>query len=301
MSQLRLLVLNEIKNDLSTRTFWVTTFIVPLVLGAFGAFAGVMMEGSDSFLNATSSFDVTPETDEITPMKVLGMMLGIFPVLFLMIYGSTIFNKVKTEKCNRIVEVIATCVEGKTMMLSKIISVGVIGLIQLSLWFVLLSLIVGLGLLVAGVNFPWEVLGNKAIWLAFMWALLYFTGGYVFYGSLFASVGAMTDRDNENQGYVGLLTFVLLASFYIGEYAVDHSSSGFVMLCSYVPFTSPTVLTVVSASGEAPLWLSLTGLAVLFFFAFVTLVLSGKLYTSSLLLKGKKFSPKDIITFIKAK
>lgn len=300
MSQLGLIVSNEFKTDISSKSFWISTFLVPIILGLFGAFAGVMMADS-SFLSATESLPTTPDANEMTPLKALGMMLGIFPVLFLMIYGSMIFNKVKTEKCNRIVEILATCVDGRTMMLGKIISVGLIGLLQLTLWFLIGACVVGISLLMVGVSFPWEVLGRFDYWMALIWALVYFIGGYVFYGALFAAVGAMTDKNNENQSYVAVLTFTLLASFYIGEYAVDNSSGAFIMVCSFVPFTSSTVLTVISAAKEAPLWLSLTGLAALYVFAFLTLATAGKIYTSSLLLKGKKFTPRDILVFLKSK
>ena len=300
MSQLGLIISNEFKTDISSKSFWISTFIVPIILGLFGAFAGVMLADS-SFMSATESLPTTPSSEEMTPLKALGMMLGIFPVLFLMIYGSMIFNKVKTEKCNRIVEILATCVDGRTMMLGKIISVGLIGLLQLTLWFIIGACVVGISLLVVGVRFPWEVFGNFDYWMALIWAIIYFIGGYIFYGSLFAAVGAMTDKNNENQSYVAVLTFVLLASFYIGEYAVDNSGGAFIMTCSFIPFTSSTVLTVISAAKEAPLWLSLTGMATLYVFAFLTLMISGKIYTSSLLLKGKKFAPKDVLVFLKSR
>lgn len=282
------------------KSFWIATFIVPLLLIGFGVFAGFMMEDT-SFMNATNGMNAGPDPDEMTPLKALGMMLGIFPVIFLMMYGAMIFNKVKTEKCNRIVEILATCVEGRTMMLAKIIAVGIVGLLQLALWIILLIVFGIIIVLMAGIGLPWDIIFNGKLWLAFMWAFLYFIGGYVFYASLYAAIGAMTDKNNENQSYVTILTLALLASFYIGEYAVDHASGGFVTACSFIPFTSSTLLTVTSASQEAPLWLSLTGLAVLYGFAALSVSFAGKIYTSSILLKGKKLSPNDIITFLKSK
>lgn len=301
MNQLKLIIRNEVLTDLSTKSFWISTIVVPLLMGAFGVFGGLMMSGSESFSSVMSEMPTTPDQESMTPMKAFGMMLGIFPVIFLMMYGSMIFNKVKTEKCNRIVEILATCVDGRTMMLAKIISVGIVGLIQLALWFVLGAVVVGTLLLLLGIDVPLDVLSDYRLWLGLLWALLFFIGGYVFYGSLFAAVGAMTDKNNENQEYVAVLTFVLLAAFYIGEYAVDHATGTFVTFCSYLPFTSSTVLTVTSVSGEAPLWLTLSGLLVLFVCAFITLALAGKIYTSSLLLKGKKFTPRDILTFLRSK
>lgn len=301
MSNLGIIISNEVKTDLSAKSFWIATFLVPVAMLAFGIFAGVLMADSSSFMNATNGMNAGPDPDEMSPLKALGMMLGIFPVIFLMMYGTMIFNKVKTEKCNRIVEILATCVDGRTMMFAKILSVGIVGLIQLLLWMVLLILFFGFFVLLSGVGIPWGLVFHGSLWLAFMWAFLFFLGGYVFYASLYAAVGAMTDKNNENQSYVTLLTLGLLASFYIGEYAVDHASGAFSIVCCYIPFTSSTLLTVVSAAQEAPLWLSLTGLGVLYLFAALSVITAGKIYTSSILLKGKKLSPGDILTFLKSK
>lgn len=301
MSKLGIIIQNEVKTDVMTKSFWIATFLVPVVLLVFGLFAGFMMKDADSFMNVSGGMNAGPDPDKITPLKALGMMLGIFPVIFLMMYGAMIFNKVKTEKCNRIVEILATCVDGRTMMLAKIIAVGIVGLIQLALWMVLIILFALLVILVAGTGIPWDMIFNRDLWLAFMWALLYFIGGYIFYASLYAAIGAMTDKNNENQSYITILTMAHLASFYIGEYAVDNSSGAFILVCSFVPFTSSTVLTVTSAAQESPLWLSLTGLATLYFFAFISVSFAGKIYTSSLLLKGKKLSPRDILTFLKSR
>lgn len=301
MSKLSILVSNDVKTDLSTKSFWIATFAVPVIIGAFGAFAGVLMADSDSFMNSTHGMNAGPDPEDMTPLKVVGMILGIFPVIFLMMYGSMIFNKVKTEKTSRIVEILATSVDGRTMMLSKILSVGIVGLIQLALWMVMVVGVIFFCLLIAGIGIPFHVFANFDYWMALIWAVLFFVGGYTFYGALFAAVGAMSDSNNENQGYVALLTFVLLGSFYIGEYALDHSSGAFITACCYIPFTSSTVLTVLSASKETPVWMSVTGLVALYAFALLSIAVSGKIYTSSLLLRGKKFSLADIATFLKAK
>ena len=139
MSQLSLIIKNEYLTDIKSKSFWIATFVFPLVMVAFGAFIGFLAGDSES-LTKTANF-AAPEPDEMTPAKAMGMMLGMLLTLFIMMYGAQIFNKVKTEKCNRIVEILATCVEGRTMLMAKIISVGLIGLTQLMLWFLLTGVI----------------------------------------------------------------------------------------------------------------------------------------------------------------
>lgn len=301
MSQLGLIIKTEYLTDVRSKSFWISTFVVPIITFAFGIFLGLMMNDSDSLMKIGETLSASDPEKEMTGQQALGMMVGLFLTLFLMMYGAQIFNKVKVEKTNRIVEVLATCVTGRTMMLAKIISVGLVGLTQLLLWGSLLILFVGLAMLVVSFSIPWGDILNWTIALDIFWTIAFFIGGYIFYGSLFAAVGAMTDKNNENQEYVSVITFILLGSFYIGMYAVDNGTAFFTQFCAYLPFTSATVASVNALTEAVPVWQSFLQLIVLYFFAIFTMRISGKLYTSSLLLKGKRFSPRDIVIFLRSK
>jgi len=242
MSQLSLIIKNEYLTDIRAKSFWIATFVFPLIMIAFGFFIGFLAGDSES-LTKTANF-AAPDHGEMTPAKAMGMMLGMLLTLFIMMYGAQIFNKVKTEKCNRIVEILATCVDGRTMLMAKIISVGLIGITQLLLWFLLTGIIVAGIAIVLMPEMSFGFLANAMFWRALVWSVLFFIGGYIFYGSMFAAVGAMTDKNNENQEYMTILTFLLLGAFYIGEYAVDNGEGVFAIVCMFLPFTSPTVGTV---------------------------------------------------------
>ena len=300
MEQLKLIVTTEYLTDIRSKSFWISTFIVPIVILLFGGVFGVLMAESDTFTSTMNELPMQPDAEQMTAAKAVGMMAGIFLTFFLMIYGAMIFNKVKTEKCNRIMEIICTSVSGKTLMLGKILSVGLTGLTQLLIWGLMIFAGVTVCFIVFGFDFPWGYLTAGKTYLAITWTLLYFIGGYVLFGSLYAACGAITDKDNENQAYMTVVTFILLAAFYLGEYAVDNGDTALSITCNYIPFTSPTVGTVNAVSGAAPIWQIVTSLAALYVCAFFSVVVSGKLYRSSMLLKGKQFTPKDIITFLRS-
>lgn len=299
MSQLSLIIKNEFLTDVRSKGFWISTILVPLIIVLFGAVFGFIMKDADTFNSMAESMPTTPEPESMTPAKVVGMLMGMFLTFFLMIYGAMIFNKVKTEKCNRIMEILSTCVDGRTMMLAKIIAVGLLGLIQLLAWGSIIIIFAVGFFMVFQFAIPWEVLTNPKVYLAFAYMLLYFIGGYVLYGSLYAACGAITDKDNENQAYMTVITFLLLGAFYIGQFAVDNGTSAFAVACNYIPFTSPTVGTINAISGASPVWQTLLSLVVLYATAALCVMFAGKLYRSSMLLKGKQFTPRDIITFIK--
>ncbi len=299
MSQLGLIIKNEYLTDVRNKSFWIGTILVPILFFAFSVFIGFMMQDSDTLQKMSNP--TAPDPDEMSGIQVLGMMTGIFLAMFLMIYGAQIFNKVKKEKCNRIMEVLATSVTGRTMMLGKILSVGLLGLTQMIIWVGLIVLGCVAVITVFHPDIPWDELMDTRVYCAIVWSVLFFVGGYIFYGSIYAACGAMTDKDNENQGYMTLITFLLLGSFYIGQFAVMHPENAFVIFCSFFPFTSPTIAAVNAISGSVPLWQTLLSLVSLYIFAALSVSFAGKIYTSSLLLKGKKFTPKDLILFMKMK
>lgn len=299
MSQLGLIIKNEYLTDVRSKSFWISTIIVPIVTVVFGGIMGYLLSESDSVMQVQDS--MMPDKSDITGLQAVGLMVGMLLTFFLMMYGSQIFQKVKIEKTNRIVEILATCVPGRTMMLAKIIAVGLTGLTQLLIWVLMVSVIIIGVLIVFPVNIPWDKLLSYDYIMAIVWSVLYFTGGYIFFGSLFAAGGALTDKNNENQEYVAVMTFILLGCLYISMYAVDHGDTIFVRILNYIPFTSPTIGAVNAVTQSSPLWETITSIVLLYFFAWLAMAFAGKLYTSSILLKGKRFTPGDIITFLRTK
>lgn len=299
MRNLWIIVQNEYMTDVRAKSFWISTFIMPLILVAFGGVMGYLASQSDTLL-ATSNPLASSDSD-MSGWQVMGMMVGVLLTMFIMIYGAQIFNKVKTEKSNRIMEVLATCVDGRTMMLAKIVSVALVGMTQIALWVLMGTAIAAVIIVATGADIPLNVFTEVRFYGAMLWAILFFVGGYLFYGSMFAAIGAMTDKNQENQEYMSILTFVLLGSFYIGQFAADNIHSAVSVWCSYIPFTSATVGAIGAVGGEVPVWQSLLSLVILYVCAGGMVMFAGKIYRSVLLLKGKRLTPKDIVTFMKSR
>ncbi len=297
-STLSLLIANEYKSDLRSKAFWISTILFPVLMIGLGAFGAVLADDSETFREFSST---TTNMEGMSPKQLLGMVSGMFLVIFIMLYGVQIFNKVKVEKTNRIVEVLVSSVPGRTLMIAKVISVALIGLTQIIIWVALLLGAASVFLSVLATDIPFSLLFSGRVLGIILVGILFFCGGFLFYGSLLAACGAMTDRNNENQGYVSFITMVLMISMYVGMFSIDNAGSLFAQICFYVPFTSPAVGCVLSIGGSITWWETILSIVVLYGCAILATILAGKIYTSSVLLKGKKFNFNDIITFIKAK
>lgn len=299
ISTIKTIVARELSADLRSKSFWIGTFALPVVSIVFGLIVGFIAEDSSGLkmLAETTSPDMS---EDISGAQLMGMMMGMFLTMFIMIYGAQIFQKVKYEKTNRIVEIMAACVPGRTMMAAKVIAVGLLGAFQMLLWGLLIMIFGSLVIILFAIDVPWHYLLDPRVLMAVVWGVVYFIGGYAFYGALFACVGAMADRDNENQEYMTILTFVLLASFYLSAYSADHTGAASFWL-SVIPFTSPGVGATMAVSGAAPWWATLLSVGVLYGCAALAIILAGKIYTTAIMLKGKRFTPRDIITFLRAR
>lgn len=299
MTALQLIIKREYMQDVCSRSFWIGTFALPVLIIGFGMFVGFMSSESETLHDVASLGQHQP--DNLSGIQLIGLMAAMFLTIFLMVYGSMIFNKVKAEKTSRIMEMIASTVTGRTMMLGKIIAVALTGLTQLLVWVILIITGVSVILTVtANLQLLSQLMSLQLI-VSLILSLIYFIGGYVLFGSLYAMVGAMTDRDNENQGYIVILTFLLMASFYIASFAIDNPESSTAIWCSFIPFTSPGIGAMAAISGTLSWWQILISILLLYATAWLSVSVAGKVYTSAMLLNGTKFTPRDILIFLKSK
>lgn len=300
-----MIIENEYKTAVGRKSFWIMTFAFPVIMLAFGIIMGFLMGDSESTMSIMDSINdktgLAPEDETMTPAKAIALLVGMFLTMAMMICGSQIMQMVKTEKTNRIMEFLATCVTGRTMLTAKIISVALITFTQVLLWGACLVLFGAGIMLVFDIAIPWRYLLHPLLWKSIMWTALYFVGGFMMFSSLFAACGALTDTNNENQQYLSILMMIVLSSMYIGMYAVDHTDSVLAQVCGYFPLTSPTVGAVNVLTGEVPLWQTLLSLAILYGSAYFSIIIGGKIYASSMLLKGTTLSPKAIAAFLKSK
>jgi len=297
MSKLSTIISYEYSTDVKTKSFWIVSIVVPLIMIGFGIFIGFLSSDSDLLTSVASP--TAPEGD-ITGAQAAGMLVGMFLVLFIMMFGAQIFNKVRQEKANRIAEILASSVPGRTLVTAKIISVGLLGITQITVWIVLLGGGLIFFMLSAAPDAIVSLFSADVLW-GILCGVLYFIGGYVTYGSLYAICGAVSDKNGENQEYMTIITFILLASFYISMFAIDNPTSTLTLWCNYIPFTSPGVAVVSSVAGNIAWWQTLISLAILYSTAFLCISLAGKVYTSGMLLMGKKLTPQDLITFLRSR
>ena len=249
----------------------------------------------------------------------LGFMLSLITYMFVLMYGAMIMNSVIEEKTNRIVEVVVSSCRPFQLMLGKIIGVGLVGLTQMAIWIVLLSIVgmvagsvLGIGnmaspetMAAAGTaveagameNIMREVMSINYLPIIINF-LLYFIGGYLLYSSLFAGLGSAVDQPSDSSQFTTPVIFIMLIAFYAGMVCMENPTGPTAVWCSIIPFTSPVVMMVRLPFG-VPTWQLVLSLALLFGTALLIIWLAARIYRRGILHYGQKASFKELFKWIK--
>lgn len=267
------------------------------------------------------------EGDEQASSTYVAIIVGgIFTLLiyiFVITYGGMVMQSVIEEKTNRIVELLVSSVKPFQLMMGKIIGVMLVGIAQMALWGVMLSIImtvasVGFGvsqaqsiaagqpmpsptmnmsqdtqeLLTAIVNLPYAEIGLMFI--------IMFVGGYLLYSSFFAATGASINEQEDANQFVVPITMITLFGLYAAMYSIENTDGPLAFWASLFPLTSPIVMMVRIPFG-VPLWQELLSIALLYASAFLMIWIGGKIYRVGILMYGKKPSIKEIIKWMRYK
>ncbi len=267
------------------------------------------------------------EGDEQASSTYVAIIVGgIFTLLiyiFVITYGGMVMQSVIEEKTNRIVELLVSSVKPFQLMMGKIIGVMLVGIVQMALWGVMLSIImtvasVGFGvsqaqsiaagqpmpsptmnmsqdtqeLLTAIVNLPYAEIGLMFI--------IMFVGGYLLYSSFFAATGASINEQEDANQFVVPITMITLFGLYAAMYSIENTDGPLAFWASLFPLTSPIVMMIRIPFG-VPLWQELLSIALLYASAFLMIWIGGKIYRVGILMYGKKPSIKEIIKWMRYK
>lgn len=282
--------------------------------------SGLRKEMLDS-LQASVNINTKNISDSVEKETDAGLATGVGYVFsfliyfFIFLYGAQVMRGVIEEKSNRIVEVIVSAVRPFQLMMGKIIGVASVGLAQFLLW-VLLT--VGIITIVTSAldmesappaQMEQVMQGNNSqldqaelaqmfdnvfqlpIASIIIGFIIYFLGGYLLYGALFAAVGSAADSDTDTQQFMLPITVPLIFSILVLSAVLKEPDGTLAFWLSIIPFTSPIVM-MMRIPFEVPFWqLALSVVLLVCGFIFTTWVAS-RIYRIGILMHGSKVNYK---------
>jgi len=231
---------------------------------------------------------------------------GIFLFVF---YFITVFlsNRMLTstteEKENRVTEIILTSISARTLILGKIISIIVLGIVQiltlLLTGVVMLFLISNVGDLAKNINLPdlstilpnirWEF-STIAI------SAIILIAGFMMVTGFIVALGAMMPTAQEASNYFGMIIMTLMAPLFVLPSFFVNEPNEIVIFLSYFPLTSPISLLLRNMLGTLSFSEALVGILLLIVFAIVAIWLAVRIFRFGTIAYGSKINLKSIFS-----
>lgn len=250
-----------------------------------------------------------------------GLFLAFLTYMFVLMYGAMIMSSVVEDKTNRIVEVIVSTCRPMELMLGKIVSIALVGLTQIAIWTVLLSIgsfILSLtGIFTSSPDMTAAMAGGavpqmpegempeilQAIigvnWFRLLGIfVLYFIGGYLLYAALFAAFGSAVDQQSDANQFTMPIMMIIIIALLIGQACMENPDGTLGVICSLIPFTSPIVM-MIRLPYDVPAWEIIASIVLLYATAILLTWLAARIYRTGILMYGRKVSFKEILRWVK--
>lgn len=233
---------------------------------------------------------------EYDPYKQM-ILPGIFLILFYFLiafFGNQMLTSTTEEKENRVIEMLLTTVETKTLIVGKIIALVILAFLQGLI--VIVPALVGYLLFHDKLNLPsfdlstlpvdWAQIGIGAA--IFLLSFLMFTGLLVF-------VGAMVPTAKEAGQFFGIIMLLIFGPLYAVTLFISAPQSSFVTFLTLFPFTAPIPLLLRNAVGNLTGWETALALVILAVTTVIVMAFAVRAFRYGALEYSRKLSFKELV------
>ena len=223
---------------------------------------------------------------------------GIFAVAFLMLYvllASFMIASTAGEKENRTAEMLLTSVKAETLIAGKVISIFILGLVQL--------VTIAIPLLAAHLLFPNQVGLPYGITLAsiplhfapILFGALFFATGLLMFTALLVGLGAMFPSATDASRFLGVAIISAFIPIYAIASVISSPHTLIVTIFTYFPLTAPTTALIRNAVGSFSTGEALGSLAVIIAGAIVAVLFAVRAFRYGSMEYGRRVGIKELL------
>ncbi|MBL5793423.1 hypothetical protein B5V88_10860 [Heyndrickxia sporothermodurans] len=253
-----------------------------------------------ALLNSPVAFKEVSLENNAKSAEELAQARGLVYILLFAIYFSVIFYasmvgmEIATEKASRVMEILISSASPTQQMFAKIIGGALLGLTQMAFLLAVAYFTIkqNLGEMEGGFFEFFGFLDIKASTI--IYAIVFFLLGYLLFATLAAFLGSLVSRIEDAQQMMMPMTFIVMIGFFIAMSGLNNPSAGFVTVTSYIPFFTPMIMFLRVGMLDLPLWVGLSGVAVLIISIIIMAIIGARIYRGGVLMYGKSNSLKNI-------
>ena len=236
---------------------------------------------------------------------LLAYLMAFVLYLALLIYGLQIMMSVVEEKGTRIMEILVSTLSPFQLLLGKIVGVGAVGLLQLSIWAGTAMLLTTYRVQLAGVigvsptemsDIPIPTM-SPALLVVF---LLFFVLGFMLYAAAYAAVGAMCSSQQQTQ-QVQMPVTMFIALGLVSMFALLGDPNGqLASVLTLVPPVAPFVTPVRYSLSPLPFTTVLASAAATGVGILAVTWVAARIYRVGILSYGKRPTAAELLRWVRA-
>ncbi len=225
-----------------------------------------------------------------------GPLIGVF-LLFMAIFtsGGYLFSSVLLEKSNRVIEILLSYASSRQLMGGKILGLGFLGLVQVLTWILITALLAASNLI------PVDKINYLNLSNAFYF-LLYFSLGFLFYGSIFITIGSISSNEYDAQQINQLLRTVAIFPVLLSLVVLAEPNAPLIQALSYIPFLTPSFMIMRIPLSSVSLTMDIyitVGIMIISIIAMI--LIAGRTFRVATLMQGKRASLTELLQWIRVK
>lgn len=232
--------------------------------------------------------------EELSQARGLVYVLMFLIYFAVILYSSMIATEVATEKSSRVMEILISSVSPVKHMFAKVLGIGSLGLLQMSLFGVagFIALKTSSSDMVDGF---FSVFGFSNMNVGtIIYAVVFFVLGYFLYATLAALLGSLVSRTEDVQQMIMPMTLLIVAAFMIAATGLGNPEMGYLKYASYFPFFAPLVMFLRVGMLDLPMWEPLLSIGIMLLTIFLLGWFGARVYRGGVLMYGPSRSLKDL-------
>ena len=234
------------------------------------------------------------EVSTESPFSWLGDF--VLPYIFSILFVITIFTTsgfllqgVSEEKEGRVIEILLSSISPTQLLAGKILGLGALGLIQVSVWLGAGAALMGAAMALFTLTDVISLsLGTVAL------GMLYFVLGYLLFATLMGVAGSMGTTQRESQQIAGIFSMAAAVPWMTFGLVFTNPHSPVAVVLSYVPLTSPVMMLIRLGMSRVPASQIAISLSLLVLGIIFSLWAGAKVFRTGLLMYGKRPNLKDL-------
>ena len=250
-----------------------------------------------SVISNQASTNVTTYRDgkEYDPVKQM-ILPGLFLVLFYMLIAfsaNQMLTSTIEEKENRVIEMILTTIEARTLVIGKIVSQVALSLLQGCI--IVLPALAGYFLFHDKLNLPFIDLTALPVDIPrILTGALVFAVSFMFFTGVLVLIGSSVPTAKEASQFLGVVMIAIFGPLYAVSLFISAPDAPLVRFLSLFPFTAPIPLLLRNAVGNLHPWELAIALPILIVSAALVLMLAVRVFRYGALEYSRKVSLSEI-------